>query len=324
MSDAPADPAHDALIRRVLAGEVRAAARLMRALDDELPGARAVLARLHPHTGRAFLLGITGNPGAGKSTLTDRLIGHYRAAGRTVAVIAIDPSSPFTGGAILGDRIRMQRHAGDRGVFIRSLATRGVLGGLTASTRDVITVFDAMGFDVVIVETVGVGQDEVDIATTVHTSVVVTVPGLGDGVQAIKAGLLEIADIFVVNKADHPDVAQAERHLHLLLELEGRARRGWPVPVVRTVATAPDAPGIAALAEAIDAHRAFLADGPEGPRRARARHRAALLDHVYALLRHRAARIIDGAGDLDRLIDALERREADPYTLAERILHEMG
>lgn len=310
------------LAERVLSGEIRAAARLMRALDDELPGARDVLALLHGHTGRAFLLGVTGNPGAGKSTLTDQLIRHYRGLDQRVAVVAIDPSSPFSGGAILGDRIRMQDHAGDPGVFIRSLATRGVLGGLTASTRDVITVFDAMGFDVVIVETVGVGQDEVDVVNTVHTSVVVTVPGLGDGVQAIKAGLLEIADVFVVNKADHPDAKHAERHLAMLLDLEGRERRGWAVPIVPTVATRGE--GIAALVEHIAAHRAFLADAPEGRRRARARHRAALTDRIYAMLRHEAAAVVQRSGGLETLLDALERREVEPYGAALRILQAMG
>jgi LAO/AO transport system kinase len=303
-------------------GDVRAASRLMRALDDEAPAAQAVLAELYAHTGKAFLLGITGNPGAGKSTLTDRLIAHHRAQGRTVAVVAIDPSSPFSGGAILGDRVRMQRHAGDPGVFIRSLATRGVLGGLSASTRDVLTVFDAMGFDVIIVETVGVGQDEVDVVDTVHTSVVVTVPGLGDGVQAIKAGLLEIADVFVLNKADHRDADQAERHLAMLLELEGPDRRGWAVPIVRTIATEDE--GIAALADHIERHRRWLGEHPEGQRRARARQRAALVDRIYARLRRHAARAVDGMGGIEALIDALERRETDPYQASDKVLAAMG
>ncbi|MEZ4430884.1 MAG: methylmalonyl Co-A mutase-associated GTPase MeaB [bacterium] len=310
-----------ALADAVRGGDVRAAARLMRALDDEAPAARAVLAELYPHTGRAFLLGITGNPGAGKSTLTDRLIAHYRGEGRTVAVVAVDPSSPFSGGAILGDRVRMQRHAGDAGVFIRSLATRGVLGGLSASTRDILTVFDAMGFDVVIVETVGVGQDEVDVVDTVHTSVVVTVPGLGDGVQAIKAGLLEIADVFVLNKADHPDAERAARHLAMMLELEGPDRRGWAVPIARTVAT--DDVGIAALAGHIERHRVWLGESAEGRRRARARQRAALVDRVYARLRQAAAAAVDGSGGLDAMVDALERRAADPYHLADEIVAAM-
>lgn len=308
----------EARAARILAGEVRAAARLMRDLDDERPGATDVLRQLWPHTGRAYVLGITGHPGAGKSTLTDRLIAAWRARGQRVAVVAIDPSSPFTGGAILGDRVRMQRHAGDSGVFIRSLATRGVLGGLSASTRDVIEVFDAMGFDVVIVETVGVGQDEVDVASTVHTSIVVTVPGLGDGVQALKAGILEIADLFVVNKADHPDADRAVRHLAMLLQLEGDSRAGWRVPILRTVATSDD--GVGALVEAVDAHRAWLAEAPEGQRRARARLRAGLLDRVYAALRRRAEDVLSAQGGVEGVVDALARRELDVHSAAEALL----
>lgn len=311
-----------ALAERIRGGEVRAAARLMRALDDEDPAAREVLAALYSQTGRAFLLGVTGNPGAGKSTLTDQLVGHYRGQGRRVAVVAVDPSSPFTGGAILGDRIRMQRHAGDEGVFIRSLATRGVLGGLTASTRDIVTVFDAMGFDVVIVETVGVGQDEVDVVDLVHTSVVVSVPGLGDGVQAIKAGLLEIADVFVINKADHPDAARAERHLAMLLDLEGRERRGWAVPIQRTVATGGE--GIEALVGHVERHRAWLAESPEGARRARARARAGLVDRVYARLRAAAGDAIDGMGGIDGMIDDLQAGRGDPWHMADAIMASLG
>ena len=177
-------------VKRVLAGEVRAGARLMRDLDDRFLAATAELKALYPHTGKAFVLGITGNPGAGKSTVVDALISHYRANGETVGVVAVDPTSPFTGGAILGDRIRMQKHAADKGVFIRSLATRGHLGGLSRSAFDVALVLDAMGFDRVLIETVGVGQDEVEVMKSAHTSVVITVPGLGDDIQAIKAGLL--------------------------------------------------------------------------------------------------------------------------------------
>jgi GTPase len=207
------------LAERVLSGDVRAAARLMRDLDDRLPEAEATLRALFPRTGRAYVVGLTGAPGAGKSTLTDRLIASYRAAGKTVGVVAIDPTSPFSGGAILGDRIRMQDHALDPGVFIRSLATRGHLGGLSRSTSDVVQVLDAMGKDVVIVETVGVGQDEIEVATFAHTVVVVAVPGLGDDVQAIKAGVLEIADVFAVNKADREGADRTVRDLQMMLEL---------------------------------------------------------------------------------------------------------
>ena len=190
------------LAAKVLQGDVRATARLLRDIDDRASGWLDALSDLHPHTGNAFVIGVTGNPGAGKSTLTDQLITRYRRQGLRVGVVAVDPTSPFSGGAILGDRIRMQRHALDREVFIRSLATRGHLGGLSRSTADAVHVLDAWGAKVILVETVGVGQDELEIARLAHTTVVVMAPGLGDEVQAIKAGILEIADIFVVNKAD--------------------------------------------------------------------------------------------------------------------------
>ena len=208
----------------ILAGDVRAAARLMRDLDDRRPGALAALKALFPHTGKAYVVGITGNPGAGKSTVVDALIAHYRAAGERVGVVAVDPTSPFSGGAILGDRIRMQRHALDPGVFIRSLATRGHLGGLSRSTFDVAHVLDAMGFERILIETVGVGQDEVDVMRAAHTTVVVTVPGLGDDIQAIKAGLLEVADVLVVNKADREGADRTERDLMHMLDLRAGER----------------------------------------------------------------------------------------------------
>jgi LAO/AO transport system kinase len=215
------------LAERVLSGDVRAAARLMRDLDDRLPEAEAALRALFPRTGRAYVVGLTGAPGVGKSSLTDRLIAHYRALGKSVGVVAVDPTSPFSGGAILGDRIRMQDHALDPGVFIRSLATRGHLGGLTRSTSDVVQVLDAMGKDVVVVETVGVGQDEIEVASFAHTVVVVAVPGLGDDVQAIKAGVLEIADVFAVNKADREGADRTVRDLQFMLELR-RSAAGHP------------------------------------------------------------------------------------------------
>ena len=216
------------LAERVLSGDVRAAARLMRDLDDRLPQAEEALRSLFPRTGRAYVVGLTGAPGAGKSSLTDRLIALYRKQGKSVGVVAIDPTSPFSGGAILGDRIRMQDHALDPGVFIRSLATRGHLGGLSRSTSDVVQVLDAMGKDVIIVETVGVGQDEIEVASFAHTVVVVSVPGLGDDVQAIKAGVLEIADVFAVNKADREGADRTVRDLQMMLELR------------RTVSARPD------------------------------------------------------------------------------------
>ena len=225
------------VVERILAGEVRIAARLMRDLDDGRPEAREILKEIYGHSGRAHIIGITGSPGVGKSTLTDRLIQHLRAQDHTVGVVAVDPTSPFSGGAILGDRIRMQRHATDDGVFIRSLATRGHFGGLTASARAVITVLDAMGKDYILVETVGVGQDEVEIAATAYTTIVITVPGMGDDIQAIKAGILEVADLLVVNKADREGASRTYQELIQMLELQThRKATAWKAPVLMTQA----------------------------------------------------------------------------------------
>ncbi len=329
------------LVERVLAGEVRAAARLMRDLDDRLPEAEAALRSLFPRTGRAHVIGLTGAPGAGKSSLTDRLIGHYRRAGKTVGVIAVDPTSPFTGGAILGDRIRMQDHALDEGVFIRSMGTRGHLGGLSRSTADLVQVMDAMGKDVVIVETVGVGQDEIEVASLAHTVVVVAVPGLGDDVQAIKAGVLEIADVFAVNKADREGADRTVRDLQVMLELRhsvqghpgdhdalhrpagGEARppepsAGWEPPIVRTVAVRDE--GVADLVAAIETHRRLLESTGGWRLREVARARAAFL----AVLRERLlagalARLEDERGHLDEVAELIAARQADPYALAEEL-----
>ena len=306
------------LAERILQGEIRAAARLMRDIDDGIPSAIDELKTLYPHTGRAFIIGITGPPGAGKSTLTDKLIEAYRRQGLTVAVVAIDPTSPFSGGAILGDRIRMNRHATDDGVFIRSLGTRGHLGGLSLSTADIVSVFDAMGWQVIIVETVGVGQDEVEIVRTAHTSLVVMVPGLGDDIQAIKAGILEIGDIFVVNKADRPDSDRAVRDLETMIEMNHSAEGGWPPPVVKTVASRYD--GIELLVEKIAAHREFLV------RSGRLRHfeenKSAL--RFTELLKERLFRQVHeriSSGDqLPLMIRAIAHRELDPYTAVEEIL----
>src|SRR5438445_1517106 len=214
------------LANDVIAGDVRAAARACRIVDDELPAAVPLLKELFPHTGHAWVVGITGNPGSGKSTLVDGLIGILRARGSKVAVVAVDPTSPFSGGAILGDRIRMQRHAADPGVFIRSLATRGALGGLSRSARDVVRVLDAWGADVVLVETVGVGQDELEVTRAAHTTLVVMAPGMGDDVQAIKAGILECADVFAVNKADREGADATVRDLELMIALGGETLAG--------------------------------------------------------------------------------------------------
>jgi len=308
------------VIDRILAGDVAEAARLIRDLDDRRPAALAVVKALFPHTGKAHIVGITGNPGAGKSTLVDALISHYRAAGETVAVIAIDPSSPFSGGALLGDRVRMQRHALDPGVFIRSVATRGHLGGLSRSTFEIAAVLDAMGFARILVETVGVGQDEVDVMTAAHTTVVVAVPGLGDDVQAMKAGLLEVADVLAVNKADRDGAERTARDLRHMLGL--RAARTHDVPVVTTIATRGTAAGsgVAELASAIEAHRVSAWTGPAGQSRAITRARAQLDGLVRTLLAERADRIV-AARVTDPAADVAERR-VDPWTLAEQLVRD--
>lgn len=330
------------IAERVLSGDVRAAARLMRDLDDRLPEAEAALRELFPRTGRAYVVGLTGAPGAGKSSLTDRLIARYRKEGKTVGVVAVDPTSPFSGGAILGDRIRMQDHALDPGVFIRSLATRGHLGGLTRSTSDVVQVLDAMGKDVIIVETVGVGQDEIEIASFAHTVVVVAVPGLGDDVQAIKAGVLEIADVFAVNKADREGADRTVRDLQMMLELRrtvaGRPppehdaahRSGgaspepppapgeWEPPIVRTVAVKDE--GVPDLVQAIEAHRAHLVRTGAKATRETARARAAFVTVLRErLLAGALDRLEAEMGRLDAVAGRIAARQADPYALADEL-----
>jgi LAO/AO transport system kinase len=305
----------------ILAGDARVAARLMRDVDDRRPDAIAKLRELHPHTGAAYVVGITGNPGAGKSTVVDALIGHYRAAGEKVGVVAVDPTSPFSGGAILGDRIRMQRHALDPGVFIRSQATRGALGGLSRSTFDVVSILDAMGYGRILVETVGVGQDEVDVMRVAHTTAVVTVPGLGDDIQAIKAGLLEIADVLCINKADREGADRTERDLLHMLDLRAEGDHK-DVTIVRTVATRglAEGSGIAELAAAVEAHRARAWTGPAGRARAVRRATAQLADLVRGLIADRAERALSAAGGLAALAEAVVGHELDPYTAAERIV----
>jgi LAO/AO transport system kinase len=307
------------LAQLVRGGDVRLLARLIRDLDDRRPLARAVLRELWPHTGSAFILGVTGNPGAGKSTVVDSLIAHYRQAGLRVGVVAIDPSSPFSGGAILGDRIRMQRHALDPGVFIRSLASRGHLGGLSRSTGEVVAVLDAAGFDVVLIETVGVGQGEVDVVAQADTKVVVTVPGLGDEVQALKAGILEIADVLVVNKADREGADRTVRDLLVMLDLrphDGSAPPEAPsgeVEIVRTVALRGE--GIPELAAAIQRHRERSVGQAPGRRLRRAQRelREALLDRL-------SRRVEEQLTKRPELVGEIAARTTDPYRAADALL----
>ncbi len=307
----------DELVDGTIEGDRRAIARLITMVEAGGDDATAAVARLYPHTGAAYTVGVTGAPGAGKSTLTDRLIGRLRRDDVTVGVLAVDPTSPFTGGAILGDRVRMQDHATDEGVFIRSMATRGHLGGLALATPQAVRVLDAAGMPWVLIETVGVGQVEVDIADAADTTVVVVTPGWGDGVQANKAGLLEIADVFVVNKADRNGADDTVRDLAQMLELS--AARSWTPPIVETVAT--DGRGIDELFAAIAAHRAYLeSDGALASRRA-ARQRDELRAIVLERLARRVEDVCAGA-TFDALVDAVVAREVDPYTAADRLLAE--
>jgi LAO/AO transport system kinase len=308
------------LAERVLAGDPRAAARLMRLIDDAQPQAEAELKQLFPHTGKAWLIGVTGNPGAGKSTLVDRLIAHARSLGKTVGVLAVDPTSPFTGGAILGDRIRMQDHATDPGVFIRSLATRGQLGGLSRATSDCARVLDAMGKDIVLIETVGVGQDEVEVCQLAHSTVVVVVPGLGDDIQAIKAGILEVADLFAVNKADREGADRTVRDLRHMLELNhtvGSDRQaGWETPIVKTVASRNE--GVAELWAALEQHREQLATSGELQKRERQRAKSELIEILRErLLRAAVQKLARDGAHLDEVAARIARREVDPYSVAD-------
>ena len=330
------------LAARILGGDVRAAARLMRLLDDADPGAGPVIAALHSRTGNARILGITGSPGAGKCTLIDAVIERLRAASHRVGVVAVDPTSPFTGGALLGDRVRMRALAGDAGVFVRSMATRGSLGGLSKTTGDVVTVLDAAGFDRVIVETVGVGQAEVEIASTAHTTLVVEAPGLGDEVQAIKAGILEIADILVINKADRPGMDRTLRALEMMLEIEGNGARyvrhhgqllrvespagsddeasRWKVVVMKTVAT--DGSGVEDLRQRIEAHRTWLVESGEMTLREQLRIANTLENIIRAELNRRIAASMPDGG-LDEIVEQIRRRESDPYAAAALLLSRM-
>jgi LAO/AO transport system kinase len=304
-------------VERVLAGDLRAAASLMRALDDELPGAREALRAIYPHGGRAFIVGVTGSPGVGKSTLVSALVGAYRARGERVAVVAVDPSSPFSGGALLGDRVRMNRHATDDGVFIRSLDTRGHHGGLSRATSAAVVVLDAAGFPVIFVETVGAGQAELDVADAADAVVVVTAPGLGDEVQALKAGLLEIADLLVVNKGDRDGADRTLADLGAMLALGARA----VPPLLKTVAAneATPASGIGELVGALE----LLRSPPASERAARRRRQAARQIVAIAGERARARAEAALAGDdapLGPTVDAVASRTLDPWSAADALL----
>jgi LAO/AO transport system kinase len=329
------------IAEKVIARDLRGTARACRLVDDRVGDYLTLLKDLFPHTGRAFLLGVTGNPGAGKSTLTDRLITAYRKQQKRVAVVAIDPTSPFSGGAILGDRIRMQEHSADPEVFIRSLATRGALGGLSRSATDVVRILDAWGADVVIVETVGVGQDEIEITRMAHTTLVVMAPGMGDEVQASKAGILECADIFAVNKADREGADATARDLELMIALGGEITKAgahsrghaqgdldlqrqevnhaagrWLPLIARTVATRGE--GIAPLVEMVDKHRAWLFGSEQGAARRLSRLREAMHAQLRDTLAEAALAGLRAA--IERAVEAVAARKVDPYSATEELV----
>jgi LAO/AO transport system kinase len=343
-------PAAGDLVERVLAREHHAIARALRIVDDRRAGYAELLKALWPRTGKAWVLGVTGNPGAGKSTLCDRIIGACRERGQRVGVVAVDPTSPYSGGAILGDRIRMARHASDEGVFIRSVATRGHLGGLSRSARDAVRVLDASGHEVVVVETVGVGQDELEVTRTAHSTLVVMAPGMGDEVQAIKAGILEAADVFAVNKADREGADATVRDLELMIALgnesmralsrrRGHATHGadeghvgsgeasptgtagderWTPPIVKCVATKGE--GVGPLMAALDRHRAWL----DGSAAGKDRRRERLAEEVREALREALidAAVQDLGPRIEQAARAVEARSTDPYTAIERLVGE--
>lgn len=330
----------DELVASLRGGSRRAVARLLTLVENERAGADEALAALFPHTGRAWVIGITGAPGTGKSSLVNALAKTLRRQGRTVGIIAVDPTSPFTGGAILGDRIRMRDLSGDAGVFIRSMATRGSLGGLARATRDAVRVLDAAGFDVVLVETVGAGQSEVDIVRTAHTTIVVEAPGLGDDVQAIKAGILEIADVLVVNKADRPGADNTVRALRAMLEMGHPASRRrivahhgqlieqdappvdddapmWIPPIVRTAAT--NEIGFDELADALERHRAFIDGSQQSAALERQRVEIELFDRLRQALLSRLLATVPPE-QLTHIIERVQARELDPQRAVQTIM----
>ncbi len=309
------------LVQKTLQGDIRAAARLMSMIENATQGAIPALKALYPHTGKAYVVGVTGPPGSGKSTLVDGITEELRRLDKSVGIVAVDPTSPFTGGAILADRIRMQRHSLDPGVFIRSMATRGHLGGLARATNDVVDILDAAGKDYVIIETVGVGQDEVEVVKAAHTSVVVAVPGMGDEIQAIKAGIMEIGDLFVVNKADRDGADKTVTEIEMMLHL-GKATEGWQPRVLKTVAVKGE--GIAELTQTILEHQAFMQTAEGRRQKGKERSRWVFWELLQEQVTGRVVEKVIGNGTLDRLIERIAARETDPYSAVEEVLRKAG
>ncbi|GIW10980.1 MAG: methylmalonyl Co-A mutase-associated GTPase MeaB [Chloroflexi bacterium] len=304
------------LVERALAGDRRALGQLLRRVEDGTAEGREALRLLYPRSGRAHVVGVTGTPGSGKSTLVSQLALGLRQRQRTVAIVPVDPSSPLSGGALLGDRIRMQELAGDPGVFIKSMAAREALGGLAETTADVVAVLDAVGHDVIMIETVGVGQAEVDVVRTAHTTLVVLVPGLGDDIQAMKAGLLEVADLFVINKADREGADTLARQIRAMLALGAPMDR--PPPILLTVATTGQ--GVEAVLAEIDAHWRYLVESSQLVRRAQEQARRRVLELARTALLARLSRQLGGSGLLEEQVAAVAARQLDPYTAAERLV----
>ena len=309
------------LVERARAGDARSVARLISLVEDASPLLREVMAALAPHSGRARVVGITGSPGVGKSTTTSALVAVLRQSGRRVGVLAVDPSSPFSGGALLGDRVRMQDHALDPEVYIRSMASRGHLGGLSWTTPQALRVLDAAGCDVILVETVGVGQSEVEIAGLADTTLVLLAPGMGDGIQAAKAGILEVGDVYVVNKADREGADQVGRDLRAMLALGDRAPAAWRPPIVPTVAFRGE--GIAELAQALEDHHAWLVESGQLAVRRTRRAREEIEAIALGALRARWGDV-GGRSSVDELAAAVAAGRADPYTAADQLLAEWG
>lgn len=305
-------------IKKALKGDPRAIARLISLVESESTFAHEIMKAIYPHTGKAHLVGVTGAPGAGKSTLVDKIISRYKELGKSVGIIAVDPSSPFSGGAILGDRLRMQQHALDPSVFIRSMGTRGSLGGLSRTAYEAALILDACGKDIVIIETAGVGQTEIDIVRIADTIILLLVPGMGDDVQIMKAGIMEIADIFVVNKADREGADKIVAEVNLMLDIAGE--RSWRPPVLKAIAESGQ--GVDDIIRTVEEHRLYLQKSEEGKKRRSSRIR----HEVEEILRRDIARIVEKQWkerSSNDLIEALTSRRSDPYTEAGKLLEDI-
>ena len=296
-------------VQKIRSGDIRTVARLIRDIDDGIPDVREVLKALYPHTGKSYIIGITGAPGVGKSTLVDQMVSHLRRDGKTVGILAVDPTSPFSGGAILGDRVRMQRHSMDEGVFIRSMATRGHFGGLTQSTRSAIDVLDAMGKDYIIVETVGVGQDEVDVVKSAHTTVIVVIPGMGDDIQAIKAGILEAGDIFLINKSDRDGTEKTLSDLRLMIDMDQKKYEDgrWKPPILKIEAVFDK--GVAEFLLEVENHHQYLM-----------KESSNLRDMIKNRLYQEVVEHLVKTGDFNEAVDAVVSGGVDPYSACDNLV----